>query len=107
MTRILPLRTILMLAAAVAAVILLLAWCGARKDAREARNDQTMAEGRTVSAVEAIREINELEARGDAGAVELEQAHEAIRQADPADRNAVARRQLCRLQHRTDCDRMQ
>jgi len=87
-------------------IVLALSYCSERDRAKQAKNDATMAQGRTTSAVEAITEIGKLEDRGQATDTQVEEATNAIRQAAPADRDAVARAHLCRLQHRPDCDRM-
>lgn len=85
-------------------LLALLGWCDAREDRRGAHGDRDLARGRTVSAVEAITEIGKLEDRGRATDDQVEEAHGAIRQADPADRDRVARYHLCVLQQRPDCD---
>lgn len=87
-------------------ILLTLSWCGERRRAAEARGERDMAQGRTVSAVEAIDKIGDLQERGDATDAQVEEAHNAIRQADPADRDRVARHRLCVLQQRPDCDGM-
>lgn len=89
---------------AIVVVILTLAWCDARDDARKNANDRDMAQGRTTSAAEAINEIGQLEQRGQITDQQVQEAQNAIRQADPEDRDSVARTYLCRLQHRSDCD---
>lgn len=101
--------------AALGAVVLLLivavfviGRCTRGDDLKTAKGDTMLAEGRTTSAVEAINEIGRLEDRGRATEAQVEQAHDAIRQADPADRDRIARDQLCLLQRRDDCaDRVQ
>lgn len=95
------------LAAAFALLILIvfvIGKCSQRDEIRAARNDAGMADARTESAVEAITEIGRLEDRGQATETQVEEAENAIRQADPADRDRVARAHLCRLQSRPDCD---
>ena len=87
-------------------IILAVSWCSERRRGSEAKTDRDMAQGRTTSAVEAITEIGKLEDRGRATDTQVEEAHDAIRQAAPADRDRVARYQLCVLQHRSDCDGM-
>ncbi len=78
----------------------------ARKAEREARNDRQMAEGRTVSATEAISEIGKLGERSGATDTEVKQAQEAVRNASPEDRRRVWVYRTCLLQHRTDCSRL-
>ena len=77
-----------------------------RRTASKARDDATMAQTRTESAVYAIDAIGDLQDRGAITETQVEEAQNAIRQAPPADRDRVARAQLCRLQHRTDCNRL-
>lgn len=84
-----------------------LSYCHQRNIAREARDAQTVAEGRTESAVEAITEIGRLNERGLASDADVKEAQNEIAQADPADRDRIARYHLCRLQHRADCERVQ
>lgn len=80
-----------------------LSYCHQREKLREARNAQTVAEARTESAVEAITEIGRLNERGLVSDNDVKDAQNAIAQADPADRDRIARARLCLLQHRTDC----
>lgn len=84
-------------------VLLTVGFCRSRDAEKQANNATTQAEGRTVSAVEAITEIGRLNERGAATDKEVDNAQDAIRQAAPADRDAVARYQLCVLHNRTDC----
>ncbi len=86
--------------------LLAMGYCSQREKAKEARDAQTQAEARTVSATEAIKAINDLGERSNATDAQVENATDAIRQADPADRDAVFRYHVCLLQHRTDCDRL-
>lgn len=87
-------------------LILLLGRCAwdARRDVGEARDSQAQADARTASAVEAISEIGRLHERGEATTKEVQDAQAEIRSARPDDRDRVARRHLCRLQQRSDCD---
>lgn len=85
-------------------VLLTVGFCRSRDAEKQANNATTQAEGRTVSAVEAINTINDLGERSNATDAEVESATNAIRQADPADRDRVFRHSVCLLQHRTDCD---
>lgn len=87
-------------------VALTLGYCGQREKAKQARDAQTQAEGRTVSATEAIKEIGSLNERGQATDTQVENAQNAIRQADPADRDRIARYHLCVLQQQPDCKRL-
>lgn len=100
----------LWLAAAVALLVLavfILGRCSQNDRLKEAKDAQTQAEARTVSATEAINAINDLGERSDATDAQVENATNAIRQADPADRDAVFRYHVCLLQHRADCDGLQ
>lgn len=99
--------------AALGAVVLLLILtvfvigrCTRGDDVQKAKGDTMLAEGRTVSAVEAITQIGELGQRADATDAQVKEAQDAIRQADPADRDRVFRHRVCVLQHRADCDRL-
>ena len=97
----------LWLAAAVCLLVIaifVLGRCSQRDAINEARQNETKAEARTESAVDAIEKINDLGERSNATDAEVEQAANAIRQADPADRDRVFRYRVCLLQHRTDCD---
>ena len=99
-------RIVLIIVALLIIIALTLGYCGQREKAQKARDAQTQAEARTVSATEAIKAINDLGERSNATDTQVENATDAIRQADPADRNAVFRYHVCLLQHRTDCDRL-
>ena len=80
--------------------------CTRSDDLKAAKGDTMLAEGRTTSAGEAITQIGELGQRADATDAQVKEAQDAVRQADPSDRDRVARYHLCVLQHRSDCDRM-
>ena len=98
-----------MLAAGVAVLILIIfviGRCSTADDVKKADTDRAMADARTASASEAITEMGELQDRGLATDSQVQEAQDAIRQADPADRDRIARAHLCRLQHRPDCDRL-
>ncbi len=99
-------RIVLIVAGLLIIVALTLGYCSQREKAKQARDAQTQAEARTVSATEAIKAINDLGERSNATDTQVENATDAIRQADPADRDAVFRYHVCLLQHRTDCDRL-
>lgn len=86
--------------------LLIMGYCSQREKAQQARDAQTQAEGRTVSATEAIKEIGSLNERGQATDIQVENAQNAIRQADPADRDRIARYHLCVLQQQPDCKRL-
>lgn len=94
----------------IAAVVILiivalgLAYCGQRERNARLGDDLKKSDTRTGSAVVAIEEIDKLGQRGEVAANELEKAQNAIRQADPVDRDAIARRQLECLQHGSACN---
>lgn len=99
-------RIVLIIVGLLLIVALTLGYCSQREKAQKARDAQTQAAARTVSATEAIKAINDLGERSNATDAQVENATDAIRQADPADRDAVFRYHVCLLQHRTDCDRL-
>lgn len=97
----------LWLSAVVALIVLavfVLGRCSQDDRIDDARNAQDQAEARTESAVEAIEQIDALNQRGAVDYKKAEEAKNAIRQADPADRRRVGDYQLCRLQQRTNCE---
>ncbi len=78
-----------------------------RERAKEAEAQEQLAEGRTQSATEAIREINELGQRDQISDEQVKQAQDAVLNAPPSQRDDIARYELCRLQQRPDCQRVQ
>ncbi|CAN7167204.1 hypothetical protein [Brevundimonas sp. LjRoot202] len=80
--------------------------CTRGDDLKQAKGDAALADGRTTSAVEAITQIGELGQRADATDAQVKEAQDAIRQADPADRDRVFRHRVCLMQHRPGCDRL-
>ena len=99
----LPLRTWLILAAVVVAVLSLLSWRGACTSADQAKDQATIADARTDTAKETF-EITVNNAAADAATqTQVQEAQDAVRQADPADRERVARYQLCKLQGGSSC----
>jgi hypothetical protein len=97
--RVMPLANWLALIALLALIIVGFAYCGERDRAREAENARDFVEGRTLSAGDAIQAIHELDRRNVASTQQAEEAINDIRQADPADRDAIARAHLRCLQH--------
>jgi hypothetical protein len=98
-----PLRTWLILAAVVVAVLSLLSWRGACTSADQAKDQATLADARTATASETF-EITVNNAAADAATrTQVQEAQDAVRQADPADRERVARYQLCKLQGISAC----
>lgn len=100
-------RLIVLAVIVVAILALGIGYCSQRKRASELSDNLAKSDTRTGSAVKAIEEIEKLDQRGEVADKELEKAHDAIRQADPADRDAIARRELTCLQHGSACDRVQ
>jgi cytoskeletal protein RodZ len=99
----LPLRTWLILAAVAVAVLSLLSWRGACASADQAKDQATIADARTATATETF-EITVNNAAADAATqTQVQEAQDAVRQADPADRERVARYQLCKLQGISAC----
>lgn len=92
---------------ALVAILVTIGYCSRGDEARKAKAGESVAEGRTVSAVEAINEIGKLGDRADATDAQVQQAQEAVRNARPEDRNAEFRYRACILQQRTDCDWLQ
>jgi hypothetical protein len=98
-----PLRTWLVLAVIAVAVLSLLSWRGACTSADQAKDQATIADARTATATETF-EITVNNAAADAATqTQVQEAQDAVRQADPADRERVARYQLCKLQGISAC----
>jgi cytoskeletal protein RodZ len=98
-----PLRTWLILAAVAVAVLSLLSWRGACTSADQAKDQATIADARTATATETF-EITVNNAAADAATqTQVQEAQDAVRQANPADRERVARYQLCKLQGISAC----
>ena len=85
-------------------VLLTVGFCRSRDAEKQANNATTQAEGRTVSAVEAINTINDLGERSDATDAEVESAVRAINNAPPDQKEKVWREQIACLQGLTSCD---
>lgn len=96
--RAVPLRTWLILAGVIALCVLLASYCASRKQVDVLKDQATVAGARTVSAQEAIAAIAENDYINQELRSEAERAQDAIRQADPADRDRVARCELRKLQ---------
>lgn len=96
--RAVPLRTWLVLVGVILACVLLAAYCSSRKQVDTLKDQATIADARTVTAQEAITAIAENDYVNSELRSEAERAQDAIRQADPADRDVVARCRLRRLQ---------
>jgi len=85
-------------------VLLTVGFCRTREAVREERAATTKAEGRTVSAVEAIEQINDLGERSNATDAEVESAVRAINNAPPDQKEKVWRERIACLQGLTSCD---
>lgn len=96
--RTLPLKTWLALAAIVIFAVLLAAYCSSRKEVGQLKDQGTLADARTKSAQDAIAAIADNQFVNAELRSEAERAQDAIRQADPADRDRVARCELHKLQ---------
>jgi len=100
----LPLKTWLILAAVVIFCIALAGWCSARKEAGTAKDQATIADGRTASAVETLDVMARNADENSAEAAQLETIQNEIRnETDPVARDALARRRLCQLQGHSAC----
>jgi ssDNA-binding replication factor A large subunit len=99
----LPLRTWLILAVIVVAVLALLSWRGACTAADQAGDQATIADARTDTARESFDIVIHNAAADAATQTEVQEAQDAVREADPADRERVARYQLCKLQAVSAC----
>jgi len=98
-----PLRTWLIAAAVVLLLLALLSWRGACTARDQAKDQATIADGRTATAVETLDIVTQ-NAAADAGTQhQIEEAQDAVRQADPADRERVARCELRKLQGLGTC----
>ncbi|HRL05103.1 MAG TPA: hypothetical protein PL098_00150 [Brevundimonas diminuta] len=96
--RTLPLKTWLALAAIIVFAVLLTAYCSSRKEVGQLKDQGTLADARTKSAQDAIAAIADNQFVNAELRSEAERAQDAIRQADPADRDRVARCELRKLQ---------
>lgn len=96
--RAVPLRTWLILVGVIALCVLLASYCASRKQVDVLKDQATVADARTVSAQEAIAAIADNQFVNAEIRSEAERAQDAIRQADPADRDRTARCELRKLQ---------
>lgn len=96
--RALPLRVWLTLIALIVFLILVMAYCSSRDAVRDLKDEATVADARTKTAQETIDRIAENQFINDGLRQEAREAQDAIRQADPADRDRVARCELRKLQ---------
>lgn len=96
--RAVPLRTWLILAGVLAVCVLLTSYCASRKQVGVLKDQATVADARTASAQEAIAAIAGNQFINAELRSEAERAQDAIRQADPGDRDRTARCELRKLQ---------
>ena len=101
--RYVPLNTLLIAGAVAFAVLALLSWRGACTAADQAKDQATIADGRTATAVETLDVVTENAALDAETQEQVKEAQDAVRQADPADRERVARCELRKLQGRSPC----
>lgn len=74
-------------------------WCSRREEVQTAKDQTTIGDARMKSAVEAIDAIGDNAAANSATKAQVEDAQDAVnRETDPVVRDAVARRELCKLQ---------
>lgn len=90
-------------AAAIVFCILLLAYCDARERAAGLKDQAVIDTARGKSAAEAVDAVADNAFVNHQTREEAARAQDAIRKADPADRDAVARRELCKLQGGASC----
>ena len=96
--RAVPLRTWLVLSGVIALCVLLTSYCASRERVDTLKDQATVADARAVSAQEAIAAIADNQFVNAELRSEAERAQDAIRQADPAARDRVARCELHKLQ---------
>jgi hypothetical protein len=95
----LPMKTWLILAVVVMCLLALLSWRGACQEVDRARDQGTIADARAGSAEKAVDAVAKNAAANEATRDQVEEAQDAIRsESDPVRRDAIARRELCKLQ---------
>jgi len=101
MTPRLTLRTVLTIGALIGLLVLILvvlSWCSDRKRLDAERASRTIADGRTAAAQDASQVRDANDAANSSTRNEVKEATDAVRnETDPAERDAIARRRLCRL----------
>ena len=97
MMRLFPLRTWLLIGAALILALLVLSWCSRGEKIERADDAATVADGRTKASQDAsqIRDAND-EANA-ATKAEVKDATDELRAADPAERDRVFRDRVCKL----------
>lgn len=98
-----PLRVWLTLAALIIFCLLLLGFCNQREKAAGLEDQAVIDTARGKSAAEAVDAVADNAFVNHQTREEAARAQDAIRKADPADRDAVARRELCKLQGGASC----
>lgn len=98
-----PWRTVAAVILVLFVLLVTLSWCKDRERLETAKDQGTLAGSRMDSAQDAIARIGENAATNTAIQNQVEEAQNAIRQADPADRDRVARCELRKLQGRPAC----
>jgi cell division protein FtsB len=101
--RLLTVKSWAILGVIVVVLLMLLSWRGACTATDTAKDQNTIANGRTASAVETLDIVTENAALDAETQQQVKEAQDAVRQAAPADRERVARRELCQLQGRSPC----
>lgn len=84
-------------------VLLVLGFCSSQERLGQADDRAIIDDGRTASAIDAIDAIGDNAGANAETITQVEEAQDAIRQADPADRDRVARCELRKLQGLTPC----
>jgi hypothetical protein len=97
------LKTLLLAALVVLILLSLLGWRAGCKAAKTAGDQATIADGRTATAVQALDVIADNAAADAATQTQVNEAQDAVLNAAPADRERVARYELCKLQGRSPC----
>lgn len=91
----------------IALAVFVLGRCSQQRALNDARNEATKSDARTISATEAITEIGKLNERGQATDKQTQEAINAVRQADPSERDSVGRARLQCLQQPAACNGVQ
>lgn len=84
-------------------VILTVSYCSDKRRIENLQDEATLGDARTQSAQDAVAALGDVAEANAATETETKEAQDAVRQADPADRDRVFRQQLCILQGGTAC----
>lgn len=98
-----PIRFWVALVVVLAFCILLLGYCSQREKAAGLEDQAVIDTARGKSAAEAVDAVADNAFINNQTREEAARAQDAIRKADPADRDVVARRELCKLQGGSAC----